>query len=131
MSLAKKFSRERMGELIRFYEAAAINTAFGVGFYLLLIYAGLEMYMAQLISHFTGVIFNYAVYSRHVFRGSRAAKTRFACSYLVNYFASLAVLAGLAQFIASPYIAGIATALIVSLGNYLVLKRFVFGQQPV
>lgn len=129
MSLLDNHHLKSIAELVRFYQAAIVNTAFGVGLYMLLVYAGLNIYVAQIISHFAGVAFNYFVYSRHVFRDRSPAKFRFALSYIVNYFVSLAVLAAFARVIASPYIAGIATTLVVSIGNYLVLKHLVFRRQ--
>jgi putative flippase GtrA len=117
---------ERLRELVRFYQAAVLNTVFGIGAYLVLVALGVNMYAAQAISHVMGMAFNYFTYSRHVFRGSKPAKTRFIASYGLHYLLGLAALAGISQFIDNPYIAGIGAALAVSVVNYFILRNLVF-----
>lgn len=116
----------RISELVRFYQAAALNTAFGIGAYLLLVSLGMNMFLAQATSHVMGMAFNYFTYSRHVFRGSQPAKMRFVFSYAGHYVLGLGALAAIAQFVSNPYIAGIAAAVAVSVVNYFVLRRLVF-----
>lgn len=120
-------SRARLLELWRYYQAGIANTAFGLGAYALLVWVGVNMYLAQFIAHVAGVVFNYMTYSRHVFRGAVPAKLRFIMSYAVNYFFGLGALALAAHFVASPYAAGAGAALIVSVGNYFALKHLVFS----
>lgn len=119
-------SRTRLLELWRYYQAGVINTAFGFGLYALLVWLGMNMFAAQLLSHCMGVAFNYLTYSRHVFRDAPAAKLRFVFSYAVNYLMGLAALAAASLVIASPYLAGAISVVIVSIINYFVLKQFVF-----
>ena len=119
-------SRSRVLELVRYYQAGVVNTAFGFGTYSLLVWLGMNMFLAQLVSHCLGVGFNYLTYSRHVFRGASTAKLRFVVSYAVNYFMGLAALAAVSLVIASPYAAGFFAIVIVSVINYFVLKQFVF-----
>ena len=122
---------KRLIEVIRYYQAGVVNTLFGLGAYSALVWAGLGIYPAQLISHVAGTVFNYTVYSRHVFREAGPAKMRFVLSYAVNYLLSVAMLAVVASFVANPYVAGIAAALIVSVINYFALKYIVFRAKPV
>lgn len=117
---------DRLRELVRFYQAAVLNTVFGIGAYLVLVALGVNMYAAQAIAHVMGMAFNYLTYSRHVFRDSKPAKTRFIASYGLHYLLGLAALAGISQFIDNPYIAGIGAALAVSVVNYFVLRNLVF-----
>ncbi|WP_022678778.1 GtrA family protein [Sandarakinorhabdus limnophila] len=124
--LRQRISWSQVQLAVRFYQAAIINTLFGISFYALLVWLGLNLFLAQALSHVVGTTFNYFTYSRHVFRTARPAKARFLLSYLGAYLLNLAVLYGLSRVIPSPYVAGIATALIVSLVNFLVLKRLVF-----
>ncbi|MBV1690032.1 GtrA family protein [Novosphingobium sp. G106] len=119
-------SRARLLEVWRYYQAGVVNTGFGFGLYSLLIWLGINMFAAQLLSHCIGVAFNYISYRRHVFRDASSAKMRFTLSYAFNYLAGLAVLASVAQFIVSPYLAGFVSVVIVSFINYFVLKQFVF-----
>jgi putative flippase GtrA len=119
-------SRARLLELWRYYQAGVLNTAFGLAAYSLLVWLGLNMFVAQLVSHLMGTAFNYFTYSRHVFRDAAPAKGRFILSYGANYLTGLATLAVVARFIASPYLAGFVAAVIVSVINYFALKHLVF-----
>jgi putative flippase GtrA len=103
-----------------------INTLFGFGLYALFVWLGLNIYVAQIVAHILGVIFNYFSYSRYTFSDMTASKFAFFLSYVVNYLLSLASLALCAQVIASPYVAGLLSGVIVSLINFFVLKRLVF-----
>lgn len=124
--MAPNLSRARVAELWRYYQAGLVNTAFGLGAYWLLVWLGLNMFVAQLISHTMGVAFNYLTYSRHVFRDAEPAKLRFVLSYAGNYLAGLATLWAVSQFVANPYLAGLVAAVIVSVVNYFALKHLVF-----
>lgn len=117
---------ERIKEVVRFYQAAALNTAFGVGAYLVLVALGMNMYAAQATSHVMGMAFNYFTYSRHVFRGSAPAKLRFIASYAGHYVLGLGALFAISRFVPNPYVAGIAAAVAVSVINYFVLRHLVF-----
>lgn len=119
----------RLGELWRYYQVGVLNTLFGYGLYALLVKLGLNLYVAQLISHFSGVAFNYFTYTRHVFRDAAPAKMRFVLSYVGNYLTGLVMLMICAHFIASPYWAGLAAIIIVSAINYFVLKHIVFTRK--
>lgn len=126
MILPRSLSRARLIELWRYYQMGLLNTGFGLGAYALLVWLGMNMFAAQLVSHLMGMGFNYFTYSRHVFRDAAPAKLRFVISYGVNYLLGLAALAGVSRFIASPYIAGLLAALIVSVINFFALKYLVF-----
>lgn len=124
--MARLLRSSRLVEIWRYYQAGVINTLFGLGAYALLVRLGLDIYAAQLLAHLLGMGFNYFTYSRHVFRNSAPAKLRFILSYGANYLVSLAMLALVARFIASPYLAGIVATLIVSVINFFALKFVVF-----
>src|SRR6516165_8812796 len=85
---------EQLGEMIRFYQAGLVNTAFGFGLYTLFVYLGMNLFAAQLSSHACGMVFNYFTFQKHVFRSSNPKIFRYISSYAVNYFVSLALLAG-------------------------------------
>ena len=116
-------------QLWRYYQAGIVNALFGFGLYALFVRLGFNIYVAQICSHVLGVIFNYFTYSRYAFAGDQGSKFRFILSYAANYFISLAVLAGLAMFIRSPYLAGLMTTVIMSVLNFFVLKRLVFSRR--
>lgn len=112
----------------RYYQAGVVNTLFGYGLFVVFVRLGLNIYVAQIISHVLGVVFNYFTYSRYAFADHTASKRRFVASYVGNYFLGLAALAALARIFASPYLAGFLSTLFVSLINYFVLKRLVFAR---
>lgn len=116
----------QMWEIIRYYQAGAVNAAFGYGLYAALVWAGLGMYGAQFLAHVLGVAFNYFTYSRHVFRDATASKMRFVVSYGVNYLISAAFLALANRFLHSPYAAGLVAIVLTSVVNYGLLKTLVF-----
>jgi putative flippase GtrA len=112
--------------LIRYYQAALINTAFGYGLYAALVALGLNMFVAQIVSQVCGMTFNYFTYSRHAFRDDKGSKLGFVLAYGANYLVNLVLLAVFALFMPSPYLAGLAATLTASLINYFVLRNFVF-----
>jgi len=116
----------RFVEVIRYYQAGVANTIFGFAAYMLLVWAGMNIFLAQAISHFAGMAFNYLTYTKHVFRSADPAKARFIVSYGVNYMMSVLSLAALARFIYNPYISGVLAAVLVSIVNFFILKRIVF-----
>ena len=113
--------------LWRYYQAGIVNTAFGYGLYAVFIALGLNMYLAQIVAHLLGMTFNYFTYSRHAFHDSDVSKGRFIFSYAVNNLLGLAALWVASRFIVSPYLAGFAAVVVVSLSNYLILKNWVFS----
>lgn len=116
----------RLREIWRYYQAGIVNTAFGFGLFALFVRLGLNIFVAQILVQVVGATFNYVTYSRHVFRDAAPAKLRFAIAYLLNYLAGLVALAVAARLIRSPYGAGLAAVLAMSLINYVALKRMVF-----
>lgn len=127
--LFRRLASGRIGQLIRFYQAAAINTAFGFGVYALMIRLGVNLYAAQAIAQVLGVTFNYFTYSRHAFRDREASKPSFVLAYVANYLVNLALLAVFAQVIRSLYLAGLAATIAASLVNFLVLRSLVFRRR--
>jgi len=119
-------SSDEWRRLWRYYQAGIVNTAFGYGLFALLIWLGVNLYIAQIISHLLGMTFNYFTYSRHAFSDHTTTRTRFILSYIANYFFGLLTLRVFSLFIASAYVAGFLATVVVSLVNFLVLKRLVF-----
>lgn len=124
----KTVSRAGLAQLWRFYQAAALNTAFGFGLYAIFVACGINLFVAQAISFVCGTAFNYLTYSRHVFRGGSPAKARFAGAYAANYVMNVAFLAAFNRVFANHYAAGAAAVLAASLLNFVVLKTMVFAR---
>ena len=116
----------RLERMIRYYGAGAVNTAFGFGLYSLLVYVGLNLFVAQIVSHVCGSVFNYVTYSRHVFRDRRRSPVAFAGAYAFNYLMGLGLLAAAHQLTPNPYLAGLLGLIVGTAINYFVLRRFVF-----
>ncbi len=116
----------RFSLVIRYYSVGIVNTAFGYGLYAALVLVGLNLFVAQIISHFTGVAFNYFMFKRHVFRSHHAPILHYVAAYGFNYFLGLAFLYVAHLFVPSPFIAGFLALLAVSAINYFVLKHLVF-----
>lgn len=115
--------------LFRYYQAGVINMAFGYGLFALFVWAGMDMYVAQIVSHVLGVAFNYFTYSRYTFAGQPGSRMRFILSYVGNYVLNLATLALVATVVESPYVAGLIATIFVSVVNFFVLKRLVFSEK--
>ena len=124
MTLAARL--EPFQRLWRYYQAGLVNTVFGYLLYSAFVRLGINMYVAQLMSHTIGSVFNYFTYSRYAFRGAKASKGRFAVAYIVNYLIGVALLAACHAFIPSPYLSAALAIVIATIINFFVLNRFVF-----
>jgi putative flippase GtrA len=121
---------DQLVELWRYGHVGLLNTAFGYGLYALLVYLGLNLYVAQIVGQIIGAGFNYLTYRGLVFRGSRSSLRAYVGAYAFNYLMGLTFLALAHHFIPSPYLAGFVAVVAVAGINYLVLRRFVFRAPP-
>lgn len=119
-----------LARLARYYGVAAINTLWGYGIYAGLVALGLNLFLAQILSHTLGVVFNYFSYSLGVFQRPPRSKAAYVMAYGVNYLVSAAFLALFHHFGLSPYLAGLYALVCSSLLNFLVLSRIVFRTKP-
>jgi putative flippase GtrA len=119
---------DRIGELWRYYKVGLVNTAFGYGLYALLVAMHVNLFVAQIISHVCGAVFNYFTFSRHVFHGHKTRIGRYILSYGLNYLLGLGALIGVHGVIHSPYLGGFIALAVVSIINYGILKIFVFSR---
>lgn len=129
MGVLARVRGSRIAQLVRFYQAAAINTVFGFGVYALMIHFGVNRYVAQISAQILGIIFNYFTYSRHVFQDRQASKWSFLLAYAFNYLINLVLLATFVRFVHSDYAAGLAATICASLLNYLALRSLVFRRR--
>src|SRR5581483_7550712 len=88
-----------------------------------------NLFAAQLIAHVLGMAFNYFMFRRWVFRGSRRAILRYIGAYAVNYGLGLAFLAAAHAVIRSPYADGLIAIVLTSAVNYVILKFAVFTRE--
>lgn len=114
---------------IRFLFVGAVNTAFGVGIYCLLIYIGVRYQIAVLTSTVLGVLFNFKTIGTFVFRNkSNRLIWKFILSYVISYFFNVGIIK--LQFnlgITNEYIAGIAATPFVALLSFFIQRKFVFN----
>ncbi len=127
--MARPINLAAILELVRFYQAALVNALFGFGLYALLIRLGLNIYVAQIVSHCIGAMFNYFTYRKHVFRDAEPAKLRFVLTYVFQYFLGLFLLFIFHYVIESPYLLGIVVLIVSSVVNYFALKYLVFAKR--
>jgi putative flippase GtrA len=120
---------EKISELWRYYRIGVLNTIFGAGLYFILVMVGFNLFVAQVLAHIVGMVFNYFMFKAHVFHGVTPRVAPYVASYGFNYLLSVLVLSVIHKFIASPYLAGAATMGLVSIVNYFVLKGFVFTKK--
>jgi putative flippase GtrA len=111
---------------VRYYAIGGLNTVFGFSVYSLLIWLGLNLYVAQLIAHVCGTTFNYFTYSWGVFPGDERRPVGFVGAYIYSYVQGLILLAIAHHFVANPYIDGLLTLIVGTAINYFVLRRFAF-----
>lgn len=116
----------RFGQLWAYVKVGVVNAGFGYAVFSLLVFLAINMFAAQIIAHLAGMVFNYFMFRRFVFKNSRAAVVEYIATYAVNYVLGLAILAGLSRLIPSPYISGFLAIAIVAAINFVVLKFLVF-----
>jgi putative flippase GtrA len=116
----------RFDRLLRYFGVGIINSAVGFGLYALFVSLTKNIYLAQILAHLIGMVFNYAMFRAHVFPGAVASIARYIGAYTVNYGLSLGCLYFFHHIIASPYLAGLLALITVAVVNYFVLKSLVF-----
>ncbi len=121
----------RFAQVWAYAKVGVVNAMFGYLCYAALIFVGLGAFAAQLLAHLLGMAFNYFMFRRHVFKDSDAAIIRYIAAYAVNYVVGLGVLALLKTLVASDYIAGFLSIVIVAILNFVILKFLVFRPRSV
>lgn len=117
-------------QLARYYAAAALNLMFGYVLFACLVCLGLQVFVAQAVGYVLGVIFNFLTYSRIAFADKQGGKVPFVASYVVNYLIGALLLWLSLRVVSSPYLAGLAATIMLSVLNYFLLSRWVFRTVP-
>lgn len=114
---------------VRFLLVGGLNTAFGYGFFALLIALKLPVPLAVLISNIGAVLFNFRSTGRLVF-GSRDNRLlwRFVANYGVMYALNLAALEGLMHLGLGVYAASALLILPLAIVSFTLNKTFVFRE---
>lgn len=112
--------------IFRFYQAGIINAVFGYSAYAAFVALGLDIFSSQILSHLSGMIFNFLTYGNYVFKNKTASIGRYIAVYLGQYLISLSALAAANAAHFNPYVAGLIAIGFISVVNYFSLKRFVY-----
>ena len=124
-----RIKADHLRELWTYYKVAFFNTIFGLSVFYMLIFIGLNLFVAQFLGTCAGVLFNYYNYRRHVFRDTKPSRVRYLMAYAFNYGLGVPSLFIWHKVVGSPYIAGFCSTILVSLVNYFVLKFLVFHKR--
>lgn len=121
----------RLGEVLRFGIAGAVNTAFGFGVYSGLVLLGVPVSISLLVATVAGVFFNFLTFGAYAFRQLDARRLpRFLVAYGVIYVFNLALLEGLRSVTPlGPIVAQLACLVVVAPAAYLLLKTRVFRER--
>ena len=122
---------EKLVKIIRFLVVGGINTVFGYSLYAFLIWIGLPIEAAVLISTVLGVLFNFVSYGRLAFGGVLSGMTlaRFIANYTALYFLNVWLLKLVVRAGYSAYLAAILLMPVTIIITFVSLRLFVFRGQ--
>ncbi len=119
----------RKTRFTRFLLAGGINTLFGLVFYSVCIMAGMEVWLALLISRVVGTIFNFFTTGSFVFRElAPRIFPRFVTCHLVVYGVNLLMIDLISNLIYSKILSQCILIFPLALISYFLMNRFVFFQ---
>jgi putative flippase GtrA len=103
------------------------NTVFGYSIFMLFLYIGLHYSVAVLLSTIIGILFNFYMYGRVVFKSnSWELLGKFVFFYLILYLINITLLAILNTYMVNLYIAGIIVLPLVSFLGFIFNRRYVW-----
>ena len=123
----KQFSREEIVQFARFIVTGVINTAFGYGCFVSLLYIGLHYSLALFVGTILGVIFNFFS-TGHIVFGDRDHRKipRFVAVYAVLYLVNLLWLRVMTGYGFSPQVAGAIALAPMAILSFVMNKTLVF-----
>lgn len=114
-------------QVLRFILVGGLNTAFGYGLYVFLIWSGMHYAPAVFFSTVAGVLFNYFTSSNLVFRKNRCFRLhRFILTYVFVYLINIVTIKIILCFGINAYIAGFIAIFPVTLITFYLQKKWVF-----
>lgn len=114
--------------VFRFLVVGVVNTSFSYGVYALLLYVGLEYWLANFGSLILGILFSFKTQGKYVFQNTNNRLfLRFLISWGVIFVFNITLIGWLIKFGLNAYIAGAIALLPVTVLSYVVQKFFVFG----
>jgi putative flippase GtrA len=122
--LAAQFPKSK---LFRFFLVSGLNTIFGYGLFVSLLYLGVYYQLALLISTIAGILFNFKTIGIIVFRShNNILIFKFLCVYTITYLCNLGGLAFLKSFELNLYWGGAILLIPTGLLAFLLNNLFVF-----
>lgn len=113
--------------LFRFFVVSGVNTAFGYGLFVFLIFLGFKYPLALFIGTIIGILFNFKTIGGMVFKSSNNTLVfKFFGVYGITYLCNLGGLALFGQFGIDVYVGGALLLIPVGLLAFLLNKHFVF-----
>ncbi|ANN69100.1 GtrA family protein [Bordetella bronchialis] len=114
-------------QFFRFLAVGLLNTAFGYGCYVLLVYFGCHYTIAYLVATVLGILFNFKTIGKLVFRSNdNRLLFRFISVYGVVYGVNVSGVKALSLIGLGPYASAAMMLLPAAAISYHLNKRFVF-----
>ncbi len=124
--LIKRFHKIE-NKFIRFLFVGGLNTLFSVTVYSILVYIGLQYYIAVFVSNILGILFNFKTTGTLVFKNkSNKLIFKFFAVYLFTYFISVGSIKLLLSLGFDPYTPVVIIAIPMAVVSYFLMKKFVF-----
>lgn len=115
---------------LKFSLVGVVNTAFSYGLYALLVYAGLAVPLASLLSLLAGILFSFATQSQLVFKQASAPTfLRYVLAWAFLYGFNQALVQGAMALGLNAYVAGAAATVPTVIISFFVLDRLVFRRR--
>ena len=127
MDLQKLWRRAHSHQFLRFVAVGVLNTAFGYGVFVLLIFLGVHYSIAAFVSVAVGALFNFHTTGHFVF-GTRHYRflLKFCAVYLIIYLLKVAGLYGLQHIGVNNYLGGAILIPPLALVSFGLNKFWVF-----
>lgn len=116
-------------QLARYVLVGIANTAFSYLTYVVLLFAGFDFRIANLIALLLGIVVSFATQGKFVFRNAtRVTFAKFVVAWLLIYLLNISIIALLMHVSLDAYVAGAVATVPVTLISFFVLKFAVFGR---
>lgn len=123
----KRFSRAEIVQFSRFILTGVINTAFGFGCFMALLYVGLHYSAALFVGTILGILFNFVTTGHFVFGDRDPRKIpRFVAVYAILYLVNLLWLWVMTGHGFTPEVAGAIALAPMAILSFLMNKTLVF-----
>ena len=120
----------QLGTFLGFVIAGGTATVVNYGVFLVLYWAGMLYLVASAIGYVSGIALSFAINRVLVFRSSGNTRTealRYTLAYGVALMAQLLLLEVFVRAGLDPVVANAIALIIVVIGNFFVIRRFVFS----